>query len=322
MRDITALIAPLRAPVKGINSIGRGISDLVAGFTPAVDERIPDACFLLPDEIKETLSAPLEKVGFPIDSKIGKIRDPSFQHHLHYRSYVKEGYLAYLYFGNRQLEQELQATYWHWVGYEFADNGAKGIFIFSDTNRITDTYEVMGLRWIKRNSNLAKVKFFKEEFTRRLINVDAEFRVQLVKEYFELDMFEAKPRAQLTWKDLRVENAEVKEEKNKIILIISIQAANAAHPLTARDYLSILIDKTIWPPVWKRTQKGALTGVPDPDAEKLLQYALDKGSLPDVTPLLTALGNLLEKIIPDLGAEHRTVIKDFITKYNLAPVEN
>jgi len=110
-------------------------------------------------------------------------------------------------------------------------------------------------------------------------------------------------------------------EKNSIIEIMAKQATNAPHPLTAKDYLSILIDKTIWPPVWKRARKGALTGIPDFDVRSLVNWAINQGINP-VDKKCTVLGSLLQSLISDLGLEDRIHIVAIIVVHKLFLDEN
>jgi len=310
-------------PFKGIDPIGREISERVAGSEPTRDHEAQEFFFLLPDEIKETLSTPLKAAGFPIDDKIGKVLDPSGQPHHHYRSYVEEGYLAYLYFGNGLLQMALQARNWYWIGYILAKYGARGIYFFSDVKRIAEQFIDVGEEWKNQLDNLEQVRFFTKQFIPDLKKEDVEIQIQLVKDRFGLDRFKSNPkiRSRLTWIDLKQEGEETNKEKECVINIIANQASHAPSVFGPKGYLSNAISKTRWPDPWKEISKGGLKGIPAPDAREVFDYALSKGSLKK-EPLVTALGNLLEQIMPDLGREDCTTIKDFIAKYNLTPIRD
>lgn len=301
----------------------REINKIVTPSEPTGEQETQKHFFILPDEIKETLSTPLKKVGFPIEDNVEKVFDPSYQPHHHYRSYVKGGYLAYLYCGKGLLDKALQARNWCWVGLTLASHGARGIYFFSDVKRVADQYKTMGQQWVNQLENLVQVRFFTEEYIPNLEKADVDLQIQLVKEWFSLDKFKPDPRigTGLTWKDFSEEGKESNEDKNCIINIIANQAGHAPSNLGSKGYLSDLINKTMWPNSWKMAAKGCLKGIPEPDSRELFNYAIGKGSLPN-EPSSNALGNLLEKIIPDLGNEDCTTTKELIAKYNLAPVKN
>ncbi len=277
------------------------VSESVVGVAESLSDHVPPSIgtdtreeeqYLLPPDLKSVLVDPMKDLGFPIDPKLGRVKDFSNKSHTFYRTIVKDGYLAFLYVGNKLLESN-HGNDFAWIGILFSRNGAKGIFFFSDSSRVEPAYDTQAEIW-EEKFGFQRARFFDRGYETTLAAGDHESRKEYLNEWFKLRNFTSvaqMPAATLTFDDLKNDQ----EKKERIVSIIANAAANAP-VVTPQNYITDLVNRTNWPQSWKTQLSGMWDGNPEITARKLVNWALSK-KINNADPSYTTIAGLLEPLI-------------------------
>jgi hypothetical protein len=285
----------------------------------------PEEVYLLDDKWLDLLKPALEELKFPVALQPGEIYDLSLeQNYKFYRIWLEDGYIALVYFRNKLLDNGIFANSMAWMGDSFTneifsadglfEGGAKGLFFFSEAQRVAEAYETWRITLVRRPS-LQSVKFFLASFKSNLERRELKARQAFVRVQLELDKFKAAlvEDIQQIYEDLKTDETS----KDKIIDIMSREASN--YPTGTSEYFRDLVKGTKdWKEEWQneRSSDAAISGDPRGDARKLVNYALNKGTIPG-TGYKAVLCSLLEVMIAVVGDEDRKDLDDLIKDYNL-----
>jgi len=262
---------------------------------------------LLPDDIKGLLQFPLSELGFPLERN--RIRDTAGLPRNHFRATVKGGYMAWLFMDNRSLENGRNALEWAWVGNDFARNGALGLFILSDAERIALAFDTMARQW-EEQLKVLRVKFFDLEFTQDLRKSEREDRKNSIQTFIGKSTF-VPSAAAMSGK--RVSDL-LKPQLDPIIEILSRQAATSN--IGPEKYFKDLIARTNWPQRFKDQRSGGWTGNAPRDSRELIDWAVERKENPDKKDF-TILGGLLLELRLDVGASDVDKLAELIFTYSL-----
>jgi hypothetical protein len=290
-------------------SVAESLGDRVAGSNIREDEQ-----YLLPPDLKQALVEPIKDLGFPLGDNPGRVRDYSGKWHNFYQCPVKGGYLAILYVRNKLLESAVHGNNFAWIGALFSQNGAKGMFIFSDSTSIAPTFGKLEEDWEER-LGFNRAKFFSKSYVDELIAGDLESKKSSLSEWFKLSSFVTTTRTStpsLTFEDLK--NSQ--EKIDKIVSIIANAAANALG--NPQDYFPDLVRRTDWSREWQDAFAGTLNGLaPDVAARKLVGWALAR-KISKKNPSFTTIGALFEPLIRiDLDREDGLYLFQLIQEHGL-----
>jgi len=107
-----------------------------------------------------------------------------------------------------------------------------------------------------------------------------------------------------------------RDEQKLLVSLLSGQAANAPFAIGAKGYMEQLIDGTNWRTDWQNTRVQALTGIAKFDAQELVRWALEQGTVED-NERYTVLGSLLEVLIDDVSLENARKVATLIVARGL-----
>ena len=304
------------------------LTDEVSGFAERLGDHVTrsdgsnlreEERYLLPSDLKAALDSPLNDLGFPIEPKVGKLKDWSDKWHNFHYSRVKGGYLAFLYVGNKLLESNIHGNDFVWIGDLFSQHGARGMFIFSDSASIQPSYETMADTWQERQGFL-RARFFNHNYISTLITDDFESKKNHLVNWFKLSVY--KPAAQIPNATRPFEDLKNDQDRiNKIISIIANAAANAIG-LTPKDYFNDLVNRTNWSNSWKTQLSGIWVGNPVSTANKLVTWALAK-KINMADQNYTTIGGMLEQLIrTDVDREDGIYLWKLIQEYELITDKN
>ena len=304
----------------GGKEIGKIILDLIIPEEHVLD---PTEQFLLPEKFLEKLQPALNQIGFPLDETPAVVTDLNNIEYKYYRIIFDQGHLALLFFYNKSLQDSNSINDMVWIGLQLAGGGTRGICAFSDSDYVADSYITLENNYINR-FKWELVKFYNKNTATSIISANRDVRANLLKQRLGLGTL-FRPHAQpsqpstpepstpsLTYKEL-INDQTVRDQ---IADILSRQASAAPQNLDPKGYLEKLINGTKWDSNWKSTLTGGLTNDANNDSLVIINYATNKGSIQGEN--ITAIGDLLEELLEDLGTEDSDEIKKFIAKYHLS----
>jgi len=291
---------------KRLDEVGKFVSDPVAGSREKEQ-------YLLPPKLRDALAGSMKEMQYPLDDEPGRLRDFSRQWHRFYKARVKNGYLAFLYACNNILMSSAHGNELAWIGMLFSQNGAKGIYIFSDSSSVDDVYETLADNW-EIGFGVTRAKFFPQDRETKLLSGDSANRRSDLQEWLKLKEFE--PAVQNSERTQFINLVENHNNRKNRIMEIIIGRAKAVPGLTPQEYLQYLVDQTNWPEERKVEFSGTWKGYLPFDVSTLVKFALSQRENPKHTEY-TMIGGLLEALIPEVDGDAQKDLFEIIRDYDL-----
>lgn len=285
----------------------------------------------LPEEHVKYLGPLLEEAGFKLDPERRRIRYKVGDVNLlipHHRVEVEmedggrdRGYVALLYFGDGLLGRGINAPQFEFRVRRFGlRNGAKGMIVFSDAVDIQDAF-IACLSELVQDGRLRTASCISQDELDDLSKETPEERKRIIRQWMGAEkgiLPKAVPESTLTVQDLK-NSDERKSIEEEIVKIIVEMAAK--HSTGATTWMKSCIMGTDWPVGSKvsRTGDAAILGDPYHDAENLVRFAIDQGTLINRDDDLAYMGSLLSCILMKFkpGKERTQTFERIIVKYNL-----
>jgi hypothetical protein len=231
----------------------------------------------MPEHLLECLGPHLKKLGFLLDPQRRLVRDLDQKAVYHHRVRIEEGFIALLHIGGKLLKNGAYARHVLWKLWPFPSEHAMAVVIFADdqTDKVEPVYSKTATDLVERTS-LKTVRFVSGQDISDFDGEDLAGKRDKLKDWMGLDTFVPASRFEsaLTWTDLAKNTEEARKARQQIREILVAQAVQAPPQLGAEGHMRFLINETNWPDDWKTTRVGALTGIPRPDTQELVNWAL------------------------------------------------
>jgi len=286
----------------------------------------------LPDKLIAQLDPLLMEAGFTLDHALRRLKDRQLQlktYHHQVEVTMQGQDDGYIFVALLHLSKKLQEDYFDSCKFEVAQRirtfdltrKVVGVIVFCEASSSDDK--------VVRQLNYCLDDLVKDEHLRCVWTEDVDDlaeenpgrRIDMLREWMGGNkgvLPKAARRSPQTVEDLQ--NSDERKSIEEEIVKIMVGMAKNYDPGPTK-WLQSCIMGTDWPTEWKvrRTGDAAILGDTYDDAERLVGFAIDQGTLAERDDDLTYMGSLLSSILRKFkpGKEQTQTFERIIVKYDL-----